>query len=109
MTGRSVALFVLALQLQPGVLPLVCGGFPAAQATECGEPMSAAQAGLSLSAPQSHSPCLNPALCGIPQTATPSSVVSIVSVTESREGAQLLRPNVHAIEAPAPLPPPPEA
>lgn len=109
MIARFAAVLVLALHLQPAVLPLLCGGSSAAQAPDCEEPMSPAQAGLPISAQQGHSPCLNPALCGISQTATLSSVVSIVSVTESRQGTRLLRPHVRAIEAPAPLLPPPEA
>jgi hypothetical protein len=109
MIGRSVALLVLALQLQPAVLPALCDDARAAQAADCDQPMSPIHQERALTGQQGHGPCLNPALCGIAQTATPSSVLSIVSVTESREAAQLLRPNVHAIEAPAPLPPPPEA
>ena len=107
--GRSVALTVLALQLQPTMLPALCDDARAAQAADCDQPMSPRHDGLALTGQQSHTGCLNPALCGIAQTATPSSAVSTVSVIESREVPQLLRPGVHAIEAPAPLPPPPEA
>ena len=109
MIGRAIALLVLTLQLQPAVLPALCDQVRAAQPTECDQPMSPTQHGLVAAGQQSHGTCLNPALCGIAQTATPSSAVSTVSVIESREVPQLLRPGVHAIEAPAPLPPPPEA
>lgn len=109
MIGRSIALLVLALQLQPAGLPLVCEASRASQSAECDQPMSPAHAGPVLAAPQGHGLCVNPAFCGLPQAATPTSVVSVASVTESRDGVQRPRPSVHAIEAPAPLPPPPEA
>jgi hypothetical protein len=109
MLGRFVALLVLALQLQPAVLPALCDGTSAAQATDCDKPMPPAHDGLAVTGQQGHGPCLNPAFCGIAPTATPSSALSIVSVIESREVRHFLRPGVHAIEALAPLPPPPEA
>lgn len=109
MIGHSVALLVLTLQLQPVVLPVFCDDARVVQAAECDQPMSPTHAGLALTGQQAHDSCLNPALCGIAQTATIRSVVSTVSVLESREEPRILRPVVHAIDAPAPLPPPPEA
>lgn len=109
MIGRSVALLVLALQLQPAMLPALCDDARAAGAAECDRPMSPVREGVVLTGQQGHGPCVNPALCGIAQTATPTYPVSTVSVIQSHEEPQLLRPGVHAIEAPAPLPPPPKA
>ena len=109
MTGRFVALFVLALQLQPAVLPAFCEGARAARTSDCDQTMSQTHDRLALTEQQGQAPCVNAALCGIAQTATPSSAVSTVSVIESRDVPLLLRPAVHAIEASAPLPPPPEA
>jgi len=107
MIARCVAL--LTLQLQPVVLPALCDDARAAQAGECDQPMTPTHAGLTLTGQQAHDSCLNPALCGIAQAATTSSVVNTVSVMDSRDQPQLLRPGVHAIDARAPLPPPPEA
>src|SRR5205823_4430287 len=108
MIARAAAILMLALQLQPAVLPLLCGS-PAGQASGCDQPMSPRHEGLALTGPEGYGPCMNLAMCGISPTATLSSVPSLLSVTESREETQLPRPTVHAIDAPAPLPPPPEA
>ena len=109
MIGRSVTLLVLALQLQPAVLPVLCDGTRAAQTADCDQPMSSTHDGFVLTGQQHHVSCLNPGFCGIAQTATPSSAIGSVSLTDDREPTELLRPSVHAIDAPAPLPPPPEA
>ena len=77
MAGRSIALFVLALQLQPAVLPAFCDDARAAQAAECDQLMSLTHDERTLAGQQGHAPCLNPALCGIVQPATPTSAVTI--------------------------------
>jgi len=109
MIARSVALLALALQLQPAVLPALCDDVRRNHAAECDQPMSQTSGRLALAAQQTQSPCLNAAFCGIAQAATPSFVVSVVSVSESMERAPLRPAGVHAIDAPTPLPPPPEA
>jgi hypothetical protein len=109
MIARSVALLALALQLLPAVLPALCDDLRRNQPRGCDQPMSQTSGGLALTAQQTQSPCLNAAFCGIAQAATPSFVVSVVSVSEGMERAPLPPPGVHAIDAPTPLPPPPEA
>jgi hypothetical protein len=109
MIGRFVALFVLALQLQPAVLATLCEGARAARTTDCDQTMSQTHNGLAITGQQGQAPCVNAALCGIAQTANPASAVGTISVLESRNGPQLMRPVVHAIEDPAPLSPPPQA
>lgn len=109
MIARSVALLALALQLQPAVLPALCDDVRRNQAAECDQPMSQTSGGLALTAQQTRSPCLNAAFCGVAQVATPSVVVSVFSVSANKDGAALPPSDVHAIDARAPLPPPPEA
>ena len=109
MIGRSVALLVLALQLQPAVLPALCDDARATQTANCDQPMSSKQDGFALTGQQHDVSCLNPGFCGIAQAATPSAAISSISATDIRETTELPRPSVHAIDALAPLPPPPEA
>lgn len=109
MTGRFVVLFVLALQLQPAVLSALCEDARAARTSDCDQPMSQTHDGVAITGQQSQAPCANAALCGIAQTANLASVVGTISALESRNGPQPLRLVVHAIEAPAPPSPPPQA
>jgi len=109
MTGRFVALFVLALQLQPAVLWALCEDARAARTSDCDQTMSQTHDGLAITGQQGQAPCVNAALCGIAQMANLASAVGSISVIESRNGPTLLRPVVHAIEAPAPPSPPPQA
>lgn len=108
MTGRFVALSVLALQLQPAVLSTLCES-ARARTSDCDQTMSQTHDGLAITGQQGQAPCVNAALCGIAQTANLASALGTMSVLESRDGPQLLRPVVHAIEAPAPPSPPPQA
>jgi hypothetical protein len=109
MTGRFVVVFVLALQLQPAVLSALCEDALAARTSDCDQTMPQTHGGLAITGQQGQAPCVNPALCGIAQTANLASAVGTISVIESRNGPQLLRPVVHAIEAAAPPSPPPQA
>jgi hypothetical protein len=109
MIGRFVALVMLALQLQPAVLSTLCKGASAARTTDCDQTMPQTHDGLAITGQQGQAPCVNAALCGIAQTANLASAFGTISVIESRNGPQLLRPVVHAIEAPAPPSPPPQA
>lgn len=107
--GRFAPTLVLLLQLQPVVLPALCGWPDRAPGAACEEPLAPSRADVVHSADGNEMPCANPALCGVPGTAIAHSLlvapiaVDLVSVTTFTLSD--LQPG----DLPAPLPPPPQA
>ena len=100
---------VLLLQLQPAVLPALCGLPKRESAGACEQTMASERAGAVVDKPLHQNPCANPALCGVPVPAIPNAAVVLLAVTDLDSGAAFNLSHIRSGDAPAPLSPPPQA
>ena len=107
--GRLLAMVVLLLQLQPALLPALCGFVKRAPATACEQTAVPEQVGAAVDSPFHTLPCANPALCGVPATAVPNAVVVPLVVTDLESAGVFVVSRIRSGDAPAPLSPPPQA
>ena len=71
LVARSAVLLLVALQLQPLVLPALCDRMRAERSMGCAAEALASETGVAVAQQEDHDLCLSSALCGV----TPAAVV----------------------------------
>lgn len=106
---RIVAVIVLAAQLSPLGLPLLCPGSSGARAANCEQEMQHPASGPTLMAATTPSSCPNSAFCAVvPNAVTVTAQIRLATSAVHRTDIPS-ESDSHPRDPATPLPPPPQA